>query len=208
MNKNPLSLVAVLAAAVALAGCGNTAQGVAEDASNNANAVANAPKAVANAAENAAQATANVASNATNAVANAGANAANAVSNAGEAVAQGASNAVNATSNAAANAGQVAANAASGAVNAASNAGAAVKGGYTAAIVTGAVKTALSANADLSTGGKSVIDVDTKDGKIILRGAVKTAELKKTAQTIAEKVKKDRGFSETIVNQLTVGGGN
>ncbi|RYG31222.1 BON domain-containing protein, partial [bacterium] len=86
---------------------------------------------------------------------------------------------------------------ASNAVNAAANAG-------SATLVTSQVKLAITATKQLNEDG-NVINVDTKDGKIVLRGHVKTAELKKTAQTIAEKVKKDRNFSEKIDNQLTVG---
>ncbi|RYG27415.1 BON domain-containing protein, partial [bacterium] len=98
---------------------------------------------------------------------------------------------------AASNAGEAVAGAASNAANAASNVG-------SAAVVTSQVKLAIAANKQLNDSANE-INVDTKDGKIVLRGHVKTAELKKTAQTIAEKVKKDRSFSETIVNQLTVG---
>lgn len=173
------SLVALTAFGLSVVGCSGTAQGVASDSSNVSNAVSNAPEAVANATSNAVNATAN------------------AVDNAGEAVANTASNAVNATANVAENAGQAVAGAASNAANAAANAG-------SATLVTSQVKLAITANKELNEDG-NVINVDTKDGKIVLRGHVKTEALKKTAQTIAEKVKKDRNFSETIDNQLTVG---
>ena len=175
MKKLPITLIALLAAGIAVVGCGNTAEGVAEDTSKNVNAVANAPEKVANAA-----------------------------ANAGEAVANTASAAVNATTNAAANAGEAVANGASAAVNATANAGEAVANAGTATVVTGAVKLAITANPDLNADGNT-INVDTKDGKIVLRGKVKTEALKKTAEEIAMKVKKDKGFSETVVNQLTVG---
>ncbi len=176
MKKALSSLVALTAVGLAVVGCSGTAEGVANDASNNVNAVANAPEAVANAA-----------SNTVNAVDNAADNAANAVANAGEAVA-----------NAADNAGEAVAGAASNAANAAANAG-------SASLVTSQVKLAITANKQLNEDG-NLINVDTKDGKIVLSGHVKSAELKKTAQTIAEKIKKDRNFSETVVNNLTVGG--
>jgi osmotically-inducible protein OsmY len=187
MKKALLSLVALTAAGLAVVGCSGTAEGVANDASNNVNAVANAPEAVANAA-----------SNGVNAVANTAENAANAVANTGEAVANAASNGVNAAANAAENAGQAVASTASNAANAAANAG-------SATLVTSQVKLAITANKDLNEDG-NLINVDTKDGKIVLSGHVKNATLKKTAQTIAEKVKKDRNFSETVQNNLTVGG--
>lgn len=187
MNKALSSLVALTAVGLAVVGCSGTAEGVANDASNNVNAVANAPEAVANAASNAA-----------NAVDNAADNAANAVANTGEAVANAASNGVNAVANAADNAGEAVAATASNAANAAANVG-------SATLVTSQVKLAITANKQLNEDG-NLVNVDTKDGKIVLSGHVKNAELKKTAQIIAEKVKKDRNFSETVVNNLSVQG--
>ena len=192
-----LSLVALTALGLAVVGCSGTAEGVANDASNNVNAVANAPEAVANGVSNGVNAVGNAVENTGEAVANGVSNGVNAVENVADNAGQAVANGAAAVGNAAENAGQAVANGASAAVNGVANAG-------SATVVTGAVKLAITANKELND-PKNTINVDTKDGKIVLRGNVATAALKKTAQTIAEKVKKDKGFSETIVNQLTVG---
>lgn len=183
--KNSLLLLAIgLVAGGLLVGCSNTAEGVKEDSAQVANDTANAGKAVAQGAENAVNATAN------------------AVDNTGKAVAQGAAEAANTVANAADNTGKALAQGASAAANVASNAGEAAAN----SMVTGKVKLAIAADDQLH-GKGNTINVDTLiGGKVVLRGAVTSAELKKKAEMIAMKVIKDNNYKETVVNQLTVGG--
>ena len=173
MNFKILGLAAVLASALVVTGCKNTAEGAVEDTSKAVNTVGNV-------ADNAGQVVANTASAAVNGV-----------SNAGEVVA-----------NAADNAGQVVANGASAAVNGVENAGAAVA----AAPTTGKVKLAILADKELNSDGNT-INVDTMAGnKVVLRGGVMTEAMKMKAEQIAQKVIKDNNYTETVVNQLVVGG--
>ncbi len=74
-----------------------------------------------------------------------------------------------------------------------------------AAAVTPKVKGAILADADLSNKENAVIDVDTKDGKVVLRGRVKSNEMKKKAEEITKKTLDDAKYTNPIVNQLTVG---
>jgi len=65
------------------------------------------------------------------------------------------------------------------------------------------VKAAIVADASLND-TKNLIDVDTKDNVVYLKGHVQTNDEKKKATAIAEKTVKDAGSTDTVMNQLTV----
>jgi predicted small secreted protein len=69
--------------------------------------------------------------------------------------------------------------------------------------VTPMVKNAITADTELND-TKNLIDVDTKDGIVYLKGHVATTELKKKAFTIAEKTLKDAGKTDKVQNELVV----
>ena len=92
-----------------------------------------------------------------------------------------------------------------GTEHAADAAGKAIAGAGEAATVTPKVKAALLADADLGKPDNATINVDTKDGKVVLRGSVKTNDFKKKAETITKKTLDEAKYTNPIVNQLTVG---
>jgi len=81
--------------------------------------------------------------------------------------------------------------------------GEAAKNAGEAATVTPKVKTAITADSKLND-TKNMIDVDTKEGTVYLKGHVLNNEQKKLAGDIAAKAVKDNGSNEKIMNQLTV----
>jgi len=79
----------------------------------------------------------------------------------------------------------------------------ATKNAGDAMTMTPKVKSAIVADASLND-PKNVIDVDTKDGVIYLKGHVATNDLKKKAGDIATKTVTEAGSKDTVMNQLTV----
>jgi len=65
------------------------------------------------------------------------------------------------------------------------------------------VKAAITANATLND-PKNLIDVDTKDGVVHLKGHVLTNDQKKLAGDIASKTVAESGSKDQVMNQLTV----
>jgi osmotically-inducible protein OsmY len=65
------------------------------------------------------------------------------------------------------------------------------------------VKNAIVSNATLND-PKNLINVDTKDGKVHLKGHVLSNDQKKLAGDIAAKTVKESGSSDTVLNELTV----
>ena len=65
------------------------------------------------------------------------------------------------------------------------------------------VKLAITSDAKLND-TRNLINVDTKDGKVFLKGHVVSNDEKKLATEVAAKAVKDAGSSDTVVNQLTV----
>lgn len=80
--------------------------------------------------------------------------------------------------------------------NAAANAGDALS-------MTPKVKNAIISNATLNN-PKNLINVDTKDNVVHLKGHVLTNDMKKLAGDIAAKTVKEAGSSDTVTNELTV----
>jgi len=72
-----------------------------------------------------------------------------------------------------------------------------------AANLTPKVKAAIVADAKLND-PKNLINVDTKDGAVILKGHVLTNDMKKTAGDIATKTVSEAGSKDTVKNMLTV----
>jgi len=81
--------------------------------------------------------------------------------------------------------------------------GEAAKNAGEAATVTPKVKSAITADSKLND-PKNLIDVDTKEGTVYLKGHVINNEEKKLAGDIAAKAVKENGSNEKIMNQLTV----
>ena len=50
----------------------------------------------------------------------------------------------------------------------------------------------------------TAVDTDIKDGKVYLKGTVKTNDQKKEAGAVAQKSMTEAGSKDTLVNQLTV----
>ncbi len=73
-----------------------------------------------------------------------------------------------------------------------------------AVTLTPKVKSAIIADAKLND-PKNLIDVDTKDGMVYLKGHVGSNDLKKLAGDIATKTVTESGSKDTVMNQLTVG---
>jgi len=65
------------------------------------------------------------------------------------------------------------------------------------------VKAAIVANEKLNN-TNNVINVDTKDNIVHLKGHVTSNDMKKLAGEVAEKAVKDSGSSDTVRNELTV----
>ena len=87
--------------------------------------------------------------------------------------------------------------------NAAKGAGDAVKNAGEAMDMTPKVKLAIVGNATLND-TKNLINVDTKDHVVYLKGHVVSNDEKKLASQIAEKTIKEAGSSDKVMNQLTV----
>ena len=180
MNKQLAIGAALLLFGTGLVGCSNTAEGAKEDASNAGTAVKTGAEKTAVAVDNTAKAVGDTTAAAAKDVSNA-------AKDAGTAVKTGAEKA------------------ATGAENAAAGAAAAVANVGEAAAVTPKVKTALLNDSELGNHDDAVINVDTKDGKVVLRGHVKTNDMKKKAETITKKTLDDAKYTNPIVNQLMVG---
>jgi len=87
--------------------------------------------------------------------------------------------------------------------NAAANTKDAMANAGDAATLTPKVKTAIVADATLNN-PKNLIDVDTKDGIVHLKGHVLTNDMKKQATAIATKTLTDAGSKDKVMNMLTV----
>jgi len=72
-----------------------------------------------------------------------------------------------------------------------------------AANLTPKVKSAIVANSKLND-PKNLINVDTKDGVVFLKGHVASNDEKKLAGDIAAKTVQNAGSKDTVMNQLTV----
>lgn len=72
-----------------------------------------------------------------------------------------------------------------------------------ATVVTPMVKNAIIADAQLND-SRNLIDVDSKDNVVHLKGHVISAELKTKAEQIATKVLKDNNKTDTVSNELEV----
>ena len=72
------------------------------------------------------------------------------------------------------------------------------------ATITPKVKAAIVADPELGKDGNAVINVDTHDNKVILRGHVKTNEMKKKAEDLAKKFLTEGKYTNEVVNTLTV----
>lgn len=193
MNKQFTIGAALLLFGTGIVGCSNTAEGAKEDTKDAGAAVQKTGEKAATAVDNSAKA------------------AADAAKDAGAAVQKTGEKAVAGTVDAAKDAGAAAQKAgetvAAGTTKAVEGAGKAVSNAGAAATVTPLVTTAIDADAELSKKENAVINVDTMKEKnaIVLRGRVKTNDMKKKAETIAKKALADNHHSETVINQLTVG---
>lgn len=72
-----------------------------------------------------------------------------------------------------------------------------------ATTLTPEIKTAITADKRLND-PKNLIDVDSTDEKVTLKGHVTSADLKSLAQELTEKVLKDRNAHQTLVNELEI----
>ena len=179
MNKQFTIGAALLLLGTGIVGCSNTAEGAKEDAKDAGTAVQKTGEKAAAAVDNGAKAAADN-------VQKAGEQTAAAAKDAGTAVQKTGEKAVAGTEKAAENAGKV------------------VAGAGEAAVTTPMVATAIDKDPELGNTSMSKINVDTKDGKVVLRGHVKTNEMKKKAETVAKKALSDNKRSEPVVNQIMV----
>ena len=190
MNKQFAIGAALLLFGTGLVGCSNTAEGAKEDASNAGTAVQKTGERAADATKEAVKDTGTAvqkgAENAADNVKQAGAETAAAAKDAGTAIQKTGEKAVTGTEKAAADAGKV------------------VAGAGEAAVTTPMVATAIDKDTELGNTSMNKINVDTKDGKVVLRGHVKTNEMKKKAEAIAKKTLADNKRPEPVVNQLMV----
>ena len=192
-----------------IVGCSNTADGAAKDASNDTAAVA---KGVDTAATKTVQGTEKAVATTEKAAVNAADATAKGVTDATAAAEKGVANAAatteKAVSNTVATTEKGVVDATAGVAKVAGDAGQAVKHTGKVMTVTPTVKAALLKNETLyPTGNASLnsINVDTgSDGQtIILKGTVKTNDMKKLAEDIAKKASPDGSYK--IQNELKVG---
>ena len=204
MNKQFTIGAALLLLGTGIVGCSNTAEGAKEDTKDAGAAVQKTGEQAATAVDNSAKAAADNVKQAADQTAVA-------AKDAGAAAQKGAEKAVAGTEAAAKDAGaavqKTGEKVATGTAKAVEGAGKAVAGAGAAMTTTPMITTAIDNDAELSKPENAVINVDTIKGKnaVVLRGRVKTNEMKKKAETIAKKALADNKRTETVMNQLTVG---
>ena len=179
MNKHFTIGAALLLLGTGIVGCSNTAEGAKEDTKDAGTAVQKTGEKAVTAVDNGAKA-------AGDNLKKAGEDTAAAAKDAGTAVQKTGEKAVAGTEKAVGDAGKT------------------VAGAGEAAVTTPMVATAIDKDSELGNTSMSKINVDTKDGKVILRGHVKTNEMKKKAETIAKKTLTDNKRTEPVVNQIMV----
>ena len=69
--------------------------------------------------------------------------------------------------------------------------------------VTPKIKLAITSDSKLND-TRNVIDVDSKDNVVHLKGHVVSNEMKRRAEEVASKAMKDAGITDTLSNELTV----
>ncbi len=79
----------------------------------------------------------------------------------------------------------------------------AAKNTVAATEVTPMVKSAITSNSTLND-SRNLIDVDSADGTVHLKGHVATAEMKELASQVAQKVLDDNKSTDKLSNELTV----
>jgi predicted small secreted protein len=187
MKKYRLVCAAALLLGIGVAGCSNTADGAAKDASQDGQKVAAATNDAVNATKNAADNAADATKKAADATVVATKQAADATVDAGKKAADATvvatKNAADATTAAAKDAGKTA----TGALE-----------------VTPKVKLAILADKDLND-PKNHVNVNTQDGVVHITGSVKDNADKKKAGMIADKTLKDMNATDKVSNELTVG---
>jgi predicted small secreted protein len=187
--------VAALLFGIAMAGCQNTAEGAKQDASNDTAAVKEA-------GDKAAVATANAAKDAERGAKQAADATADATQKAAVKAEKGAKEAAIATQAAAQNVASDAKAATDRVVSAADKAG---KNASDAVTLTPKVKLAITNDPGLNNTA-NLINVDSGNDQVQLKGHVISKQLKMRAENIARKAVKDAGSNDKVVNNLTVQG--